>query len=213
MWLQQLPNGTSLHDVVLWVDGVGKSDRKYKTAYTWTNVTSGADVHGGKEIQLDDQAANVISCGDLTRMRFGGTSSFTVMHWVKPVGAAEQGYAISQTNFGGAGWATYMDFSGDKMQFNYNSSTKASNLVFTDTGWVHAALTYSSGAGTFYRNGVAAGTYSGATINGGTANTLIGNRTGGAAAAVIFEGSITNIIVFNKVLTQEQISQVYNKTK
>jgi len=211
MWMNFLPNGTGPKDVVLWYDGFGPSDRKTSVAAVESDITRGALIHGGQELIFNGTSSKV-EFGDLDDLDFTEASSFTVCFWVK-ASESTKGYIISKFNII-TGWSIYFNGTDNTFSLWYDGSLKKdSTNNITETTWLHLSMTQSGGAGTFYKNGVANGTFTEAAWTANTHIVTIGNRASGDHADTWFDGSLSQLVVFNKVLTQQQISQMYNKTK
>ncbi len=207
MWLQQLPNGTSLHDVILWLDGNGIPDRKTKTAYTETNITRGVKIHGGTAMAFDG-ADSKIDLGSKSL----GAGDITVTAWINPTsdGEANSGAILDNGKFD----LRFSSTQTDKLVVSSDSATYLAGAVssITMASWQFVCVTRpASGDTSMYINGVVTGTPgSSGTPAAGANNETIGNND---ADNMGWDGYITNIICFNKVLTADQIRQMYNKHK
>lgn len=88
-----------------------------------------------------------------------------------------------------------------------------SGMVTNDGNWHHVVGTYDRAVSTakIYVNGILRNTNS-SILNGPTSNTqplLIGSRSGTAG----FGGSISNIKIYNRTLTEQEIKQNFNATR
>lgn len=209
MWLQQLPNGTTLDDVIVWVDGFGTSDRKNKTAYTFTNTTEGANIFGGRYIAFNG-TTSLIDCGT----QLLGTGDVTVTAWINPTNFGENstGRIVDNGKLIVSVWDTNDRIVWSSDGAGTNPVSAVNSILATSTHFV--AVTRPTGGDNCncYIDGVLSGTAnqdSGTPATGDT-NLIIGNK---ADATRTFNGNITNVIIFNKLLTITQIGQMYNKHK
>jgi len=189
------------------------SGNGYNGTLAGGNNTQDISVAGkvGTALQLDG-SADYISLGDLAALEFGTADAFTVMAWVKPNGADENGYIISKYN-GTTGWGVYWRGDANLLRFYYDAWTnKASQDVFVDTGvWVHIAAVFSAGSVTWYRNGVQLDTDSGITITSPTPhNAVVGCNSLTPSASSLFDGAIDDVRVYSAACTPEQVAAVYN---
>ncbi len=154
---------------------------------------------------------------------FNGTDGFTIVAWVNRLGAGggnggrvvDKGTGTGVTN----GFGFFMR-TGDRFRFNINGSqleTKNTPTVFENGGWRQIAVTVLA-------NGTARAYYDGQSLswtNGETANTnptnqitntdglVIGNLVDGTGRS--FNGSIDDVLIFNRALSQDEITQLYNQ--
>lgn len=161
-----------------------------------------------------DGSSDEIVIGDIAALEFASSDSFTLACWCKPVSTTEQGYLIGKFNLT-TGWAVYWQAATDQLTFYSGAAgveALGSTAVFVDSGvWVHCAISFAARSVTFYRNGVAAGTYtSQAFTTPTTATAKIGNRDGGTAAVHFFGGGIDDVRVYSDALTLAQVQSVYN---
>jgi hypothetical protein len=79
-------------------------------------------------------------------------------------------------------------------------------LDYTKGQWRHVAATFTNGVWTVWTNGVNAGTYSG-TRTTGKAFVAFGIN---GAVTTFFDGAVDDFMKFNRVLTTNEIQQIYN---
>lgn len=138
---------------------------------------------------------------------FTGNQTYTFSIWVKPdshpssgfVGVFEVGTRSSNDSMG-----LYFD-TGKIIHLAYGDNL-ATTTVATIGHWVHITGTYTSGDRRVYANGnlLKQDDYSGLTLVGTTFK--LGSNEAGTQA---FNGSIANFRLFNRVLTQDEIYQLY----
>ncbi len=204
MWLQQLPNGTSLHDVRLWVDGIGENERISGTAPTLTNITFATGKAGAIGINsVKDSSVYKTNTGGL------GVGDRTYTIWVNP--DSDQGTAPRMIYDTKAdlrlSQATDFQFASDGATF---ISSGASTL--TTGAWNFISVTRTAdGTTNMYVDGALVGN---ADRDSGTPEAGTDTWIGSISSAIrSFNGILANIIVFKKILTADQIGQMYNKHK
>lgn len=183
--------------------GVKIYSTKTGSTQSWANVESGF-------------LPNSIASYEVRKSDFQITVAMTLGAWVNPNGANEVGYIISKSNYTGLGFAMYWDGSGNKVDFYSNGgSSNTSSTIFTESGeWVFVTVTKDvSGNVAFYKNGVAVGTGSGATVSDSSNGFRIGNRAGGTAEAALFNGSIAKPFIYDRALSNTEILNLYNSQR
>ena len=148
-------------------------------------------------------------------------NGFTISAWIiaksPEVGNSQGKITSKDTGTAGQNGITYgyrADF--DAVSLLINAGTErlsATNSVVENSGtWYHVLVTVNSGAlVTHYINGTASGTAGGTGALSGitTTNALrIGNRAG--ATDRTFNGAISDIKIWNRVLTSEEITKDFN---
>jgi len=132
------------------------------------------------------------------------SSSFSIQSWTK---------AYDSTNYYGWTWMIggvqlgIGNVNGTMQGLVDNSSVNPSSGSVSYNTWVHNVLTYSSSTNTytFYQNGIAY-SFSG-TPNLGLQSTLtIGGKSGNEQ----LNGEIDEVVVWNKSLTQAEVTSLYN---
>ena len=138
---------------------------------------------------------------------FTGNQTYTFSVWVKPdshpssgfVGIFEAGTRSTNDAIG-----LYFD-TGKIIHLAYGNNLATTTLAPVGQ-WTHITGTYTSGDRKVYANGVLLGqdTYSALTVAGTTL--VVGANAGGTQP---FTGSIANFRLFNRVLTTDEIYQLY----
>jgi hypothetical protein len=158
-----------------------------------------------------DGTADAINTGS----DFIGAQSLTVSCWIKIDSYGETAGRILDN--GNLIFSVRNDGTlANGVQFISNGATSAlsaANAITTGT-WYHVAVSrVSSGGSTtnIYINGVLSGTanQSSGTPAAGSTNVFIGSNGVGTRD---FDGQISDLMVFNRVLTATEISQIYNNT-
>jgi len=184
-----------------------------KTPYENHGTNSGATLttdqmgQGNRAMYFDGED-DIVDCGDDPTLDL--TEAFTIVVWLKSA-ASEGGYVAGRFRAAYAGYM--MRRSGNRLNLYYNSTGGvSSSAVFTDDNvWVHATITFDNGDVAFYRNGVPAGTASGITITSETvAHFTVGNRYGGVGVNHFFNGSISNVRIYNHALSAAEIDTLYH---
>jgi len=210
MWLQQLPNGTTLHDVEAWWDFDNGSliDRISKRVLTANNaVASATPKHGGDSYTFDGTDDN-LTCTD-----FLTTGAMTICAWITVTnhGEGNNGRIIDNGKL-----LLFISDTNDLMTFQSDGATSVNtaNNSIVDGGEYFICVTRPSGGDNCnaYINGAVSGTadQDSGTPEGGSTDFYIGDRDGDDRC---FVGTIGPIIIFNKLLTATQIGQMYNKHK
>ena len=200
--------------------------------------TNPVDV-GWRNLQLNGTGANVTVSSYQSKNRgaltFNGTTSIvtvphdvnqlltsggTISGWIKPISLGENsagriiaksadtssnnGYILSTT-------------SPNRLAVSLVGSASAysANDSVTLNTWQHVIVTFNSaGATNFYINGVLSGTPNQATAAASgityTGNLNIGNEAGTSRT---FDGDISDVIIFDKVLTALEVRDLYESTK
>jgi len=138
------------------------------------------------------------------------TGDITISAWIYPESAGENGGGRIIDNGKFVAFTT-----GARTAFTGDDSTviqSAESIVFDN--WYHLLITRPS-AGTntnIYINGVLSGTANqdSGTPAGGTTNTFIGNRDAGDRT---FDGQISGLKIWNRVLSTDEIGYLYNKER
>lgn len=205
--MNDIPNGCTIHDLSLWIDGFSTIDRKDKTAYLATNITYGAHKHRGKDMVFNGSTSYIL-CGD-DRI---GVGDRTFVMWLNPTGwgGSDSGLLFSSgtciaTLFKAA---TCVLFSSDTGGTFANSG--AGSIAIGAEHFISITRT-AAGVANIYINNVVLGGSNQATGTPASAtnNTFIG----GASGALTFDGSINNFRIFNKILTPSEIGWMYSNEK
>jgi len=145
-----------------------------------------------------------------------GASAFTYECWINPsrVGANAQGNAFFYQGTGssqeGLALMVYRDSTHlDTLRWSRNGGYLfANNNVITLNAWQHVAFVYSSGTGTFYVNGVAAGSGSGTNSIPST-GAAIGFWYNSADASRYFQGGLDECRYSSTARSADWISTEY----
>lgn len=159
-------------------------------------VTQGAQYFNGTTTRVG--LANAMTLQD-----------FTIMFWIKKDYAAPS--TIVDFRDGVNDGVAIDTFSSTNINYNYNSSTKASSTLSNLT-WTHYAISRESGAGTalFIKNGAQVDTGTIAGINATTTAGMIGRRSYNATS--FYKGNLAQMAIFNTALSAATISGLMNKT-
>jgi len=168
-------------------------------------ITSGAMVFDG----VDDVIETNVTLNQL-----GALSELTVSAWVNSLADGVNQEIV--TVYGGVGFRQFVLYKRSTNDFRaifYNATTNnllQSGVTGTIGEWFHIATSYKSGEQKIYVNGVAVGNIGVLTGNIlDVARTIkIGDDTLG-----FFNGSINNVLIFNRALTQPEVTAIYNAGK
>lgn len=179
---------------------------------TYSSINKGSIVFDG----IDDY----VTCGT----SYSGLDLVdkTLSAWIKKTGASNKGIVDKDFDNGGTnygGWGLWIQ-SNNKLWFwnhgNQDILDNGSNTVPLNT-WTHVAVAYNytSKTASFYINGV---------LNSSLTNTNIVEKSSGSSPLVVgtmrggqvgwyFDGNISSVLCYNRLLTQTDIIQNYNATK
>lgn len=145
------------------------------------------------------------------------TTGLTLSAWIKPrsIGENSQGMIFNKTNGTNSADGFYFTLqTNERINFRVNASSSINSAVggVPFNRWTHVSVTAAAdGTANFYVNGALSGTANQATtaLSGiTTTNALtIGNRS--TATDRTFDGWIDEPIVWNRVLTAQEISDLY----
>ena len=189
-----------------------------QTSATITSTSlSGLGITKGLLLSL---ATSVLSFANMNSLSF---SSLTISSWIFPLSF---GIGNSQGRILDKGSWAY-PYYGYMLFVNNTTATRAIHYacgnILTNTGgylnnsvdlnsWQHFAVTHSGLTATFYKNGVSIGSSTniiGATnvsnMSANIGNSLLSDRA--------FDGKISSVRVYNRVLSATEISQLYTSTK
>ena len=140
--------------------------------------------------------------------------AMTVGAWVKPNGSDEIGYILSKTQNVDYGFGLWWSGNTNRLVLYFDGVDQvvSSNSVFVDDDvWVFVTLTKdASGNVAFYRNGVPAGTKTGAIVSDNSHQLRIGCRDGSGG---FFDGSIQSPFIYNRALSAGEVANLYNSQK
>lgn len=165
------------------------------------NATGGYDGRGAYEFSGD---ANGI---DLPVLGSDGNDAFTVTAWIKPRGP-DFGAIYFQGDLAGNSQRHYGVRNTNAMYFAFYGNDLNSNTTVTDDAWNHVAFAFNGSVGTHYIDGRPAGTKNFGSVTVANNDYSIGYRRQGADFK--FNGTIDEFRLFNRSLSPEQITEMYN---
>lgn len=167
---------------------------------TWTTGQIGSAVNF-------DGSNDYIEAGSSTTLQ---SSVFTYAAWINPTGASIR--TIKGNN--SSGGPQFRLTSGGALEFLKQSvgSIATTTPTVTNSVWSHVALTYdSSGRYVFYINGIPVGSgTSGQSFS--FSSVQIGIRDAGSGGAELFSGIIDEFRMYDRVLTADEVIQMYRLT-
>lgn len=169
-------------------------------------LTGGPFTHTTAYFNFSSQFWTIGPNGGSLYSALNGTPSFTFVAWVNPSSLGFNGI-IGCTLAGAPEWRIELT-TGQMDLLNQNNNLLGSSTTgIAANTWSHVAVSYNavSGAGAFYINGAAAGTF---TMT--TTFTIGGDITLGAAHAETWAGGIAEFIIYGSVLSGGQISNLFN---
>ncbi|MBI4009621.1 MAG: LamG domain-containing protein [Candidatus Aenigmarchaeota archaeon] len=173
----------------------------------------------GNALQFDgvDDYVNVSSITDLPI----GASSRTIEAWIMPNKLNPGGTVFALNNVAAAAQSFIFQFAtvGGNIYVFTDGINGANNIIIsgsqlpTNGSWNHVAFTLSGSAWNYYLNGVSAasGTFSVA-INTIATTATIGKRDDGGNAGSYFNGTIDEVRIYNRALSQSEIQEDMNYT-
>lgn len=175
------------------------------TAISYSNANGRINNGGGF-----NGSTSFITNGSATGLP-SGSSSRTVILWIKTSVAADQEMLAYGTNTSGNFFAlAYINQgTGRRFYFAGNAHDVDSGIDVGDGNWHQCAVTYDGTTIRTYVDAVAGGSAAEALSTSGTALFI------GAQSAAVFNvnGSMDEIGIWNRVLTTSEISQLYNSGK
>ena len=181
--------------------------------------TRGVNILKGLEFVGTDSASfdgtnDYVLCGDDTSLDI--TDDITMMAWVKPASAGQTSHIIGRDDGTNRNYVLHINGS-NKFQFDFYVGNSAQSVTSTtaDTAgiWVHLACTRhkASGKNIIYVNGVAedTDTDSTAAIDNDDVQFSIGARDD---ASSDFRGSIKNVAIWNRAITDTEVQNVMYKS-
>jgi len=184
---------------------------------TITTATFSNDVPSKPRFKVRDfgtsltfnSSSNPIQVPDASSLRFGAAQNFTITAWIKPTGNTIR-YFIRKG--GGAtlyalrveGNNLFSALIGDGSVTTVTSTTKVNN-----NEWSHVAATFDrTGVVTLYLNGLAVKTGTISTV-GNTDTSAVLTLGGYAGITEIFIGSLDEVMLFGRLLSQSEIKELY----
>ena len=138
-----------------------------------------------------------------------GTGDFTISAWVYPTvvsGGWDAIFGIGADGFSEPGF--YISSSKLQVYWLTGAYTDVFNTTLTNNTWYHFILLRSSGTVKAYINGVQETTTYSRSNNVGTTDIAYIGFDGGAGTNI--SGSISDVRIYNRALTQVEITQLYN---
>jgi hypothetical protein len=132
-------------------------------------------------------------------------TDFTIMGWAKIASYGTAGMLFSTT------YSSLRCNSSFPGTINVNAGT-ASTLTFTNEIWTHFALTVGNATGSTqkgYINGKYACSYTSIAGGGGCVIRSVGNQQDSPSSSKQTKGDFDDIMIFDKILTEEQIRKIY----
>ena len=169
-------------------------------------LVNGASIVNG-ELVLDGYDDH-FNCGNDVSLTF--LDEMTICLWLKAANKDEYGYIFSRG--GRTSYGFHFNGAADTVIFYTSASDDpVSDAVFSESGeWVFASVAVdSTGDLTFYKNGVSAGVGSGVLLIDDGYDTFIGKRYGGSVITHHFNGTVDDVMVFNRSLSGEEIAAIY----
>lgn len=211
MFQNLLPNGITPHDVKLYLNFRSDdcTDRFKKTAYTPTAVTFAAEKNNSRSATFNGTTSK-IDCGS----EIIGTGNITVIVFLNASGLGENSFGRIMDNgkflFYCRNTTPANCFISVSDGLTVTDANSAENSFATSAEMCIALTRTSAGVTNFYKNGVLSGDadQDGHTPEAGSTNLIIGNNNAGDRT---WDGVLRSIQIYNKILTVQQIGQVYNR--
>jgi hypothetical protein len=201
-----LPRGMSPHHVIAYWDG-GTADRFKKSAIANTATAVGTKIHRANSLTFNGTTTLVDLGGQLV-----GDGAVTFVGWINSTDFGEGGLGCVVSN---GKFIVRVNDTNDCVNVSSDGVTyvvSATNSVVASTETFIAVTRTATGVVNIYKNGVLSGSAdqaSGAPEAGST-NLIIGNN---AAAGATFNGTLSHIRIFNRILSVAEIGQLFNLEK
>jgi len=175
-------------------------------------LINGPTFSGGNGGSISFDGVNdYVDYGDnsLFNATLNGATSWTISYWVNPI---TNGRILDRGNLGDdpTGALELNVRSISRNNTSGGSSTLTPNII--GTGWNHVTLTRSAALLiSWYLNGIFSNSATLTEDYGGSGIWKTGRRA--AATDSVFEGNISQLLIYNKVLTAAEILQNYNATR
>lgn len=194
-----------VYAMVVWNSSLYASVATVNKVYRFNGGTSWTDVGGGFYGAMAVWNGSLYgSDGSGNVYRYGGGTS-----WTSAGSAGSAGYSLATFNgslFAGTG------ASGKVYKYGNGSSIFGQKI---GSGWNHVVLTVNNSATRLYLNGslIGSAASSQALVDSlGSSGMLIGSRWGSSGAGVngeLFNGTIDDVLVYNRALSSVQITEMY----
>ena len=142
-----------------------------------------------------------------------GAGDMTLTAWIRDddIASTEGIAAHTDGSAGNDGWWAFIN-NAAHLEFSMNDSDHESTGTISQGVWNHVTFVKSGTAILFYINGA----YDSTVDNGGNINNSDGTfkigQNGNFYASVFFDGAIDDVRIYNRVLTQAEITELYNYT-
>ncbi|MDP3990287.1 MAG: LamG-like jellyroll fold domain-containing protein, partial [archaeon] len=170
------------------------------------NATGGYDGKGSYEFDGVDDYISIPDDSSLEAME-----GISIVLWVKPTGTGDANQRIVDKTYNGV-YALY--YTSPNLGFALVTDTASANDatcgVLTNNIWNHVVATWSSSSGKYecYINSIASG--GGAPLAGNRVSNDANDLKIGTGAGSDFNGTIDDLMILNRSLTDEQIINLYN---
>jgi hypothetical protein len=191
-----------------------------KGAWSFQNYSTNPDqvAHLNFGVPFQGNSSNYLSFNGTTDRILVTNSAFnrttgqeiTVSCWIKPSRLAGQYNTIVNCRTDSSyNWMLYMHADNGGLSFHGAAQNKTTVIPTVNT-WVHVTQTITSaGVSTLYVNGVSAAVITGFTYNL-TSPGQIGIGAWGTYTGQSFQGSISNVNIYNRALSAAEIQQNFN---
>jgi len=176
--------------------------------YDMTLTGSTFSIEGGGSVYTDglSNSDNIKNTSIFTPV---GSTSYTVCVWVKIIGSTDIRYFWH----GGYGYLLYVNGGGFRFYVRTASGDVQPSFPRVINEWVHVVGTYDGSNAKIYKNSVLQSSIAqtGGVISSGLDNTLLlGNRE---SQANFGENYVSKAMVYDRVLSDDEISTIYNAHK
>ena len=168
---------------------------------TWTTgkILNALDFDG------TDDNVNVGNAGNYT-----DTDTFTLSAWIK-VNGGKDGTIVSRRDGDTTQWQWVAQAGVLRLYTGTNHNSAASYIQ--DSNWHFVATVVNGASSQHYIDGIASGSTFSPSITSQSLNTLIGARGDGAGGiGFVFNGTIDEVKIHNRVLSAAEITELYNDT-
>lgn len=140
-----------------------------------------------------------------------GTGDFSVFCWIKSNNKADYQTIFSLDNSAtGNGILFYTNITNGVLRTWIGGSVYNGSIDICDNLWKYVGVTRSSGTVTHYINSVSNGSYTASGSVTANQNLRLGSYNG---SGYLFNGSISNVVMFNRALSADEISQNFAATR